>query len=183
MTICKSEYEAMQQAQRNGDEDEYREACREFEKCLRKAESILAGRDSHSASWDEKLYLFNKQLQEMWKNMFEGLNLPPRPTCGKSSLQVRKEIFGNEKNAMVFSKKIQEAFVESGVKLQDGETFACLVCVVNKPEYVSEAVNLDPLYQRIEGAPRLNYIMEPAVMQSTMNSIKQDLINYDLIGK
>ena len=73
---------------------------------------------------------------------------------------------------------MDEAFRESGVELADDETYACFVCVVKKPEYVSEALALNPLHQDFGSTPRINYVLEPAIMESVMNAIEKERINY-----
>ena len=178
MTICKSEFDAMQEALigYGAESTEYREARERYQVCMEK--ELMMGRESNAAAWDERLYLFHKQIQEAWERLFHGLKVPPKPTCGRRSLEIRSKILGNKRNAMIFSEKMEESFRESGVKLESGETYTCLICVVKKPEYASEAMAFDPLGQNVEGAPRFNYIMEPAVMNSLMNAIEQDRIDY-----
>ena len=43
---------------------------------------------------------------------------------------------------------------------------------------MSEALTVDPLSQNVEGATRINYILEPAIMNSVMNAMEQDTIDY-----
>lgn len=139
---------------------------------------ISTARSSHAGAWDEKLYLLIKEIQEAWDKLFHGIKFPPRPSCGKKSLEARSRIFENSKNAMIFSEKMEEAFYEAEITLKDDETYACTVCITKKPSYVSEAMTLDPLGQNVEGGPRFNYIMRPEIMKSVMNVIEQDTINY-----
>jgi hypothetical protein len=176
--MCKEEYEAMKEARDvyGEDSDQYRAALGRFLLCY---EQIAEARASHGAAWDERLYQLQKELQQAWEQLVGMLKVPPRPTCGGRSIEARSKIFANKENAMIFSKKLDEAFNKTGVKLAEDETYACFVCVVKKPQYVSEALALDPLCQTVEGAPRVNYIMEPTIMESVMSTLEQDTIKYE----
>ena len=181
MAKCQTEFDAKQRALEVYGEDsrQYEDAQERYHACLRHEEAMARGRQSHMAAWDERLFQLQRDIQAAWEKLFYGLEVPPKPTCGRNSIEVRSKILRNKRNAMIFSKKIEEAFGESGVKLADDETYACLVCVVKKPEYVSEALALNPLRLSIENTQRVNYILEPAIMESVMNTIEQDTINYE----
>lgn len=182
MATCQTEFDAMQDALLSGNSEEYEEAQKKYQACLKHELAMARGRASHGAAWDEKLYQLQRYIKEAWDLLY-GLEVPPVPPCGIKSIEARTKILGNKKNAMIFSEKMEEAFVESGVKLSDDETYACLLCVVKKPEYISEALALNPLRQNIGGNPRVNYILEPAIMESVMNTIEKDTINYELKEK
>ena len=79
-------------------------------------------------------------MQEVREKFFEKVDVPPRP-CGMRSDEIKAEIFSDQNKAMLFSSKIQEAFNESGIELKEDETFACLLCVIKKPQYVSEVMS------------------------------------------
>lgn len=181
MSTCQTEFDAMQDAlvENGRDSREYEESRERYQACLIQEGEMARARQSHGAAWDEKLFQLQRDIQAAREKLFYGLKVPPGPTCGRNSIEARSKIFGNKRNAMIFSEKMEEAFGESGVKLADDETYACLVCVVKKPEYVSEALTLNPLLQNIGGTPRVNYILEPAIMESVMNTIEQDAINYE----
>ena len=176
--MCYDEYRAMQDAlDRYGEEsDEYIAARGKFLLCY---ESIADARASHGAAWDERLYQLHKELQQAWEQLVGIVKVPPRPTCGKISSEVRAEIFKNKETAMIFSKKLEEAFKKTSVKLADDETYACFVCVVKKPQYVADALELDPLNQKMAGASQINYIMEPAIMDRVMDTMEQNTIMYE----
>jgi len=175
--MCKKEYDAMQEALEDygSESNEYIEARGRYLVCYGQ---LMQARDAHAAAWDERLYQLQKEIRQAWERLTGKLKIPPLPTCGGKSLEARYRIFATKRNAMVFSEKLEEAFKETGVKLDDGETYACLVCVVKKPQYVSEALTVDPLSQNVEGASRINYILEPAIMNSVMNAMEQDTIDY-----
>lgn len=145
---------------------------------LRCMMGILAARDAHSAEWDERMYLLAKELEAAWTKVIGVLDVPPRPDCGLRSAEVRAQIFSDRKAAMLFSQSLQEAFRKGGISLADDETFLCSVCVAKKPRLVSDALALDPLGQRRAGGPRINYVMEPAVMDRVLRSIEQEEIDY-----
>ena len=174
--MCKEELDAMQEALDSYGpfSSQYRAALGRYLQCY---EHIVQGRASHAAAWDERLYLLHKELQQAWEQLMKGV--PPRPTCGGTSSEARSKIFATKETAMIFSKKLEEAFNKTGVTLDEDETYACFVCVVKKPQYVSEALALDPLGQKVGGMPRVNYIMEPAIMESVMSTLEQDTIKYE----
>ena len=123
-------------------------------------------------------------IRKMLENEYPPLvweegRFPPRPEpCGLRSIKIRSEMYGNKENGMIFSRKLDEAFAESGVKLADDETYACVVCVVKKPKSVSEALALNPLGVNMGDTTSVNYIMEQAIMEPVMNTIEQDKISY-----
>lgn len=179
MPACETEYEAWRDACDDGrDAPECAELLGRLQACLRDERQRAEARSAHMAAWDEKLWQLQKDIQAAWERLFHGLKIPPRPSCGRSSIGTRSKILGNKKNAMIFSTKMDEAFRESGVELADDETYACFVCVVKKPEYVSEALALNPLHQDFGSTPRINYVLEPAIMESVMNAIEKERINY-----
>jgi hypothetical protein len=76
-----------------------------------------------------------------WPLQFKGkINIPRPPPCGKRSAEVGQRIFETSTNAMIFSEHIETAFKETKIELEDDETFACHICVVKKPTYISEVV-------------------------------------------
>lgn len=120
-------------------------------------------------------HIFTEKYQNHPVVEFNLVNIPPRP-CGRASADLRGKIFSDEKNAMIFSNKMAEAFKEAGVTLDDDETYMCLVCAVEKPRYTSEAISLDPLLVVKQDGSRVNYVMEPAIMKSVVKHIAKDEI-------
>lgn len=179
MPPCETEYEAWRDACGDGRNPPECDALLErLQACLRSERESGEARSAHMAAWDEKLWQLQKDIQAAWERLFHGLKVPPRPSCGRSSIEARSKMLGSKKNAMIFSKKMDEAFRETGVVLADDETYACFVCVVKRPEYVSEALVLNPLQQDMGSTPRINYVLEPAIMESVMNAIEGDRIPY-----
>lgn len=180
--MCKIEWDEMQEAKEAyGEESEqYKNALGKYLLCM---EAIYDARASHGLAWDERLYRLQQEIQEAWERSVGRLKIPPVPTCGKKSIEVRSKIFLDRNTAMTFSEKLEEAFSKTGIQLDGDETYACLVCVVKKPQYVSEALVLDPLGQKVQGAPRVNYIMEPAIMEPVMDVIEQDRIEQKNKGR
>lgn len=180
MAPCRDERDAMQEAlaTHGSRSPEYREASDAYYACMRTYGAIAAGRAAHGAAWDEKLWLLYQELQAAWERLFGGLKLPTPPPCGPRSTEVRAEILSNKQTAMLFSKKMGEAFREAGVNLQSDETFACSVCVVKRPKYVSDAVALDPLGLASDRGSRINYILEPTIMALALEAVERDTIDY-----
>ena len=180
--MCKREFDVMNEAcvDQHDHSVECDRARGSFLQCMG---GLLQGRDAHSSAWDERLYLQAREIAEAWAAMFKGLKVPPRPDCGMRSVEVRAQVFRDEQTAMLFSERINEAFVKSGVALERDETYLCSICVVKKPRYVTEALRMDPLGQLRAGGPRVNYVMEPAVMRQVMKSVERDEIRYEPAGK
>lgn len=139
-------------------------------------ERARAGRMSDTRA-DDRLMALLGLLAEAHEMLFGKLKIPPRP-CGQASADLREKIFATEKNALIFSNKMAEAFKEAGIELSNDSTYVCLVCAVQKPRYTSEAVALDPLLVAKQDGPRVNYVMEPAIMKSVMKHIARDEIKY-----
>jgi hypothetical protein len=180
MPSCQDEYDEWQNATT---EDEREAARQRYYDCIRLEEALAEGRAAHGAAWDEKLYLLYKEIQASWDRLFGRIKVPPVPSCGARSVKLRKEIFESKGTAMRFSHKLAEAFLESGISLKDDETFACSVCVVKKPQLISEALALDPLGLRTINASQINYILEPAVMAPVLDTVERDKINYNPKGE
>ena len=144
----------------------------------------------------EKLIEMEKARQEML--LWARLNMSPVPKVIPdpfATMKLQAKIFDNTKTAMVFSKAIDRAFKDTSTELKDDETFACIMCVVKKPTYMSEAMDpiapvlmmsvdsggdsnwpidvLDPKRDR-----SIYYLMEPTIMQQVMKAREQDKIKY-----
>ncbi len=184
MAPCHEEYAAMQEtlAVYGLGSPEHDEASEAYFACMRDYAAVAAARGAHAAGWDEKLWLLYQEIQAAWERLFGKLKLPPRPPCGPRSGDIRTKIFSEKSTAMLFSRKMQEAFREAGVALQEDETFACSVCVVKKPQYVSDALALDPLGLAADSGSRIHYILEPAIMAPALEAIERDKINYGAKG-
>jgi hypothetical protein len=132
-----------------------------------------------------------RQEMKLWTYM----ELPkpfPEPFA---TMKLQAKIFDNTETAMFFSEGIAKVFKEKGIELKDDETFACLMCVVKKPMYISEAMGPTPQLMMMapDSAGNLNwpwgvlsasayrpirYIMEPTIMKQVMQVREQDKIKY-----
>lgn len=86
------------------------------------------------------------------------------------------QIFKDRKTAMVFSNHLAQAFKETKIRLEDDETFSCLVFVSKRPEYLSTIV--PPASQNInsQSNARLFQILEPKIMDAVLNVVEKDRI-------
>jgi len=180
MAPCREEYREMQEAlvEHGSDSREYQEARDAYHDCMVQEGAIQAGRGSHAAGWDERLWLLFLELQAAWERIFGRIRPPFPPPCGPRSVAIRKQILQEQSTAMLFSKKLDEAFQGAKIELAEDETFACSICVVKRPTYVSDAMKLDPLGLGRFGGSRLNYVMEPAIMAPLLDAIERDKIDY-----
>lgn len=126
MSVYQPEFDAMQEAledhgRRSG---EYETAQDRYQACLIHEGNMAAARQSHGAAWDEKLYQLQRDIQAAWDKLFYGLEVPPRPTCGRNSIGVRSKILGNKKSAMIFSEK----------SLCCCQLFCGCLCLLRRPE-------------------------------------------------
>lgn len=151
---------------------EYDAALGRYLACM---EGIYEARAAHSAAETEEQYLRWQSLEAAREALFGRVKPWPRP-CGPRSLGVRAEIFADTAKAMAISEGLEQIFTKAGVQLKEDESFACLVCVVKKPEFVSEALAVDPLGVKAATGARLNYILSPAVMKPMLNAVDQDRI-------
>lgn len=89
---------------------------------IRKAEELL-----------EELELLRRSMLTMPLPQF----VKPWPT-----IKLLEKIHDSSKTAKIFAGHVDKAFQEAGIKLEEDETFACMLCVVKKPKYVSEVTGL-----------------------------------------
>ena len=172
--MCYSEWTELNSARARFGEDspQYRAALGRYLACM---EGIYETRASRSASETVESYERWVAIEQAWEQLF-GRIKPPRPRCGERSLAVRDKMFADTGTAMTFSEGLQKAFETTGIQLEKDEAFACLVCVVKKPQYVSEALALDPLGVKTADGPRLCYILSPGVMKPMLTAVEQDRI-------
>ena len=74
---------------------------------------------------------------------------------------------------MTFSESIERAFQESGIQLEDNETFACFVYVRERPGDPSEVISPSFLASHPGLRSPLGIIMEPDTMRKIMEAIEQ----------
>jgi len=136
--------------------------------------STMMARMGHAKTMDERL--MERMKRTLKEVLEESIDVPPRPD-GMWSDKVLKEIFDSSEKAMIFSENIAKAFKATDTELKDNETFACLICVIKKPKYISEVTGLSPQPEPPD-QPRVNYIMEPVIMKQVMDTLEQDKIKY-----
>ena len=168
---CREEYDRYLAAisEYGPDSEEARRAGEEYFGCIRFMGSIYAGRDSHSSSMDERLYLHWVRMKEAWDELF-GRIKPRPPSDNKRTLEVRNQIFGNANTAMVFSNALTEAFQKSGIELKDNEMFEFVVNIREKPAYISELMSSI----RSRDAPPIDFITDNKTMSQLMRELERD---------
>jgi len=145
-----------------------------------------------------KIWEILRQELKLLKLMMQKVIKVPGPKLDpNATMKLQEKIFDNTETAMVFSQSIAKAFKETGIDLEDEETFACLMCVVKKPAYVSEAgPTPEPSITLFMAHPDSSsddfpfaelpaaawrpicYIMEPVIMEAVMKKREQDKIKY-----
>jgi hypothetical protein len=168
---CKDEYDRYLAAvdEHGRYSEEARQAQDEFFECIRFMLSIHEGRDSHSASWDERIYQNWLRMREAWEELFGKIKPRPPPDL-RRTLEVRNQIFRDSKTAMLFSDVLTEAFKKSGIELKENEMFEFVVNIREKPEYISELMSS----QRSRDIPPMNFITENKIMAQLMREIERD---------
>jgi hypothetical protein len=86
------------------------------------------------------------------------------------------QIFNDRKAAMVFSNHLGQAFKDAKIRLEDDETFSCLVFVSKRPEYLSAVI--PPASQDINSHSnaRLFQILDPKIMDAVLDVVEKDRI-------
>ncbi len=120
---------------------------------------------------DERMMEQWEYWRKLWASIRAKIDIPPSPVFENRCIEVRKKIFADVETAMIFSKSIEQAFQESGIQLEDDETFACFVYVRKKPTDVSEVVL--PSFPGLHSP--LCIIMEPGTMQQIMADLPKFL--------
>ncbi len=168
---CKKQWDAMKEAERQftTDSDEFRQARGRYLACM---EGVHDARGSHGASWDVKLMELAEMLAEL--AVWRDLDIPPRPESSLSN-EVMDKVCGDASTALRFSRAIEKAFRESGIRLESDETFACRIYTMKKPEYVTELVGQAA---NAGAKPHVQYIMDPTIMRQAMKVARQDRIRY-----
>ena len=164
MAFCEGERRAVEEIEARPHTQEELDIAR-----VRLAMCLAEGREGFDQdAWERE--------QERLKKQWEGFRLPdevkpwPQP-CDMRSKEVRGQIFDDPQKAMIFSEALAEAFEQTGIQLEDNETFACLVCVVPRSRYVSEVIG--PAF--LEAGPTraaLSYITGPEEMSIIFEAIK-----------
>jgi hypothetical protein len=166
MAFCEEERRAVEEIEENpGD---YTQEELDIAR-LRLSMCLAEGREGFDQdAWERE----QERLKEQWKGFRLPDEVEPWPLpCEMRSREVRGQIFADPEKAMVFSEGLAEAFEQTGIELEDNETFACLVCVVPRSRYVSEVIG--PSF--LEAGPTraaLTYIVGPEEMSITLEAIK-----------
>ena len=162
---------------------EYLKAKRAYERCLWNIHRIEGTSRSKTAMEIKEIVdciLAGESPEECIMGIYRLPKIPlPFPSpCGMRSIEVRTQIFDDPEKAMIFSDKLDEAFKATGVKLENDETYSCLVCIVKKPKYISEVLVSTSTLPHTQSKPPVNYIMEPTIMKQVMNTIERDKIKW-----
>ena len=170
--MCNREKEAMEVARASfgTDSPEYQRAFWEFILC------------NMFDKLDEKSPPFPLKISDAVEEILKGLK-PDPVDCLMASVELRKDIFADKKTAMIFSNKIAEAFKEAGIKLAADKTFTCTFCVVDKPQFVSDAFRLNPVNLKLHKELKVNYVMAPEVMSPVMDFIEKDRMPFRVAKK
>ena len=79
----------------------------------------------------------------------------PKPQFVKPlpTMKLVEEIRNDSEKAMTIANHVAKALDQSGIKLRDDETFACMLCVVKKPKYLSELTGIAPEFSAEDPNP------------------------------
>jgi hypothetical protein len=148
---------------------EYQAALGRYNICMM---PFWAGRDSHALDWDLRLMEQWQAWRELWESVIGQIDRP-WPEVKNRFVEVRDKIFADVDTALIFSQRIEQAFQEAGIPLEDNETFACFVYVRERPTDVSEVIAPSVLASHPEARSLLNIIMEPETMQGLMEALEK----------
>lgn len=130
-------------------------------------------RDERDADWDEIMMKQLGWLSDFCELVIGPLPVPPGPEFETRGIDVRNKIFADVETALIFSQRIEQAFQESGIQLEDNETFACFVYVRERPTDVSEVTAPTFLASHPEARSLLNIIMAPEPTQQVMEALEK----------
>jgi len=141
----------------------------EYQGCVEAGHSITYCRKKYIG----KILSIKDELDEIidWPGPRPGPYLMGLSVLDERTVEVNANIFGDAKRTMIFSKKISEAFEETGINLKEGETFACNLSIIKTPGYASEVLN------STGGKPQLSCIIHPRIMSKVMDVVERDRIN------
>lgn len=169
---CESEREAVDLAIANhgANSPEFHAAHGVWLQCIG---AVQDARDGWAADRDEILMKRMGWLSEFRELVLGQIDVPPGPDFEKRGIDLRNKIFADAKTALIFSERIEQAFQESGIPLEENETFACFVYVRERPTDVSEV--MAPAFQASHPEARslFNIIMAPETMQHLMEAIEK----------
>lgn len=170
---CESEFEEKELARERYGEDspQYHLAMQRYVFC---AAAVQAARDAHAQGWDERLIEQWEAWRALWETIMGQIDRPPRPDLERRSIELRNKIFADVETALIFSEGIENAFRESGIQLEEDETFACFVYVRERPTDVSEVISPTFLASHPEARSPLSIIMEPETMRRLMEALEKD---------
>ncbi len=81
------------------------------------------------------------------------------------------KVFADPKTAMIFARKMDEAFQEAKIEPEEGETFGCILTAGQQPGYISQLLPDAP-----SGGSRLFQIFAPKLMQSLLKADQKDRV-------
>ena len=165
---CESEWQRYQAAE-GPERDEARD---EFFACILRNLAIQAGRASHASAWDERMYHHYKFLQEAWDALFGGIKPLPGPEDPRTRT-LRAQLSAKPERMLWLSKAVAQALERAEIKLGDKETFACLLFVIDKPEYASELIT-QPAIGAERKSPQVQLVVEPGTMRQVMEALQRD---------
>ncbi len=90
----------------------------------------------------------------------------------EESNRLWEQLFADTETAMIVSESIKKGLEDAGIKLGSDETFACLITVAKRPEYVSAI--LPPPLPPGETGSRLVQLLEPSLMEAVMDAVEKD---------
>jgi hypothetical protein len=169
---CESEFRAKQEAERlyGVGSPQFNEAMGKYLRCIG---AVQDARDGWAADRDEILMERMGWLRDFSESVLGQIDVPPGPDFDKRNIDLRNKIFGDAKTALIFSERIEQAFRESGIALEDNETFACFVYVRERPSDVSEVIAPTFLASHPEVRSLLNIIMAPKPMRQVLEGLGQ----------
>lgn len=120
----------------------------------------------------------------------------------RSTLDLLEKIHADSNVAMDVSQHINDAFIKNDLRLEEDETFACMLCVVKKPKYISDVMDPTPepalmaslkmttgedtsdrfpveiLNSKVNREIYARRIMEPKIMQAVFDKLENERIKY-----
>ena len=167
--ICQAERHAMFETCMEGLIGCGRESAFAYYRCIALGGDELACQTERQAVFQSCLRhgaLLRRLAAHVRQEALEKMLLDARATSGLWS-----KVFADPKVAMIFAKKLDEAFQEAGIAPEDGEVFGCILTAGQRPNYVSQLLPEAP-----SAGSRLFQILEPKLMKALLEADQKDCL-------
>ncbi len=151
------------------------EAATELAGCMEETYRVPTTAPATSA---EALW-FKWKPNPMDDDEFKSSYIKPRPPrCGNWSEKLLKQFSKDSKKVVALSETIKKGIKDLGFELRDDLTFACKICVIEKPRSVREIKKIETRLLGYEPTHPITMIFEPSIMEKVVEKVEGERIKY-----